>query len=51
MHIWLLRANLTSVRDFDPYIHQRFEFIHNQSKLTSLEMLNEGDVVEIKPKM
>ena len=49
--MWLLRTGLITVRDFDPQILSKFDFIHHSQSLTSLEPLKDGDVIEIVEKV
>ena len=48
LEMWLLIAGLLTVQDTDPDFYKKFEFIFNSQPLTSLELLKDGDTVEVK---
>lgn len=46
--MWLLRTGLLAARDNYQEQQHKFEFIFNSQPLTNLELLKDGDTVEVK---
>ena len=45
--MWLLRTGIVKFRDITPESTAKYTFTHNSQPLTSLELLQGGDTVEI----